>query len=207
MLLKKVKHTIDFLKTNKVSSERKQTLQPLINYIQSKVNENNNINLNFICTHNSRRSHLSQVWAQAVAYYFKIKNVYCYSGGTEATTLFPMIVQTLEQSGFKINKLSECESKNPIYSIKYTQEEHPIIGFSKTFDNLFNPQKKFAAVMTCSQASTNCPFISGAEKRISIEYNDPKEFDNLPQQKEKYQELSIQIAIEMFYVFSQIKTI
>ncbi|AMC11101.1 protein-tyrosine-phosphatase [Lutibacter profundi] len=203
MLLKKIKNTIDFLKTKKISNERKQILQPLINYIQSKVSENKNVNLNFICTHNSRRSHLSQVWAQAVAHYFNVKNVHCYSGGTEATTLYPIIVQTLEQVGFEINKLSE--SGNKVYSIKYAENEHPVIGFSKIFDNLFNPKNKFAAIMTCSHANANCPFIPGAEKRIPIEYEDPKEFDNTPQQKEKYQERSNQIAVEMLYVFSQIK--
>jgi arsenate reductase len=47
-------------------------------------------------------------------------------------------------------------------------------------------------------------FIAGAEKRIPITYEDP--FDNTPQQAEKYQERSLQIATEMLYVFSQIKS-
>ncbi|WP_457609536.1 arsenate-mycothiol transferase ArsC [Lutibacter sp.] len=204
MILKKLEKTINLLNTKNVSKDRKQVLQPLISYIQSKVTENKNVNLNFICTHNSRRSHLAQVWAQTAAYFFNIKNTHCYSGGTEATALFPMIAKTLEQAGFEINKLSESE--NSIYSIKYAQDEHPVIGFSKTFDNLFNPQKKFAAIMTCSQANANCPFIPGAEKRIPITYEDPKEFDNTPQQIKKYQERSNQIATEMLYVFSQINT-
>ncbi|VAW26010.1 Arsenate reductase thioredoxin-coupled, LMWP family [hydrothermal vent metagenome] len=204
MILKKLEDTINSLDVTTVSEERKQVLQPLIGYVQSKVTENKNINLNFICTHNSRRSHLAQVWAQTAAHFFNIKNTHCYSGGTEATALFPIIVKTLEQAGFEINKLSESE--NSLYSIKYAQDEHPVIGFSKTFDNLFNPQKKFAAIMTCSQASANCPFISGTEKRIPITYEDPKEFDNTPQQVEKYQERSNQIATEMLYVFSQINT-
>lgn len=61
--------------------------------------------------------------------------------------------------------------------------------------------------MTCSQADGGCPFISGAEKRIAITYDDPKAFDNTDQQTEKYNERSLQIATEMFYVFSQIKKI
>ena len=59
--------------------------------------------------------------------------------------------------------------------------------------------------MTCDQADENCPFILGCESRIPIRYNDPKEFDNTPQQADKYLERSIEIASEMLYIFSQIK--
>tara|TARA_R110001583_G_scaffold13031_2_gene56918 strand:- start:11292 stop:11906 length:615 start_codon:yes stop_codon:yes gene_type:complete len=203
MLYQQIKTTFTSYKKENISNERKQDLEPLIDYIQSKVNKNKNINLNFICTHNSRRSHLSQVWAQAAAHYFNIKNVYCYSGGTEATALFPMVVKTLENAGFEITKLSA--ENNPVYSIKYAKNEHPIIGFSKTFDNPFNPKSDFAALMTCSHADENCPFIIGCEQRIPVRYQDPKAFDNTPQQVKKYQERSNQIATEMLYVFSQIK--
>ncbi len=203
MLYQQIKNTIASLNLDTISNERKQTLQPLIDYIQSKVNENKNANLNFICTHNSRRSHLSQVWAQAAAHFYQLKNVFCYSGGTEATALFPLAAKTLEQAGFEIEVLSE--DKNPVYAIKYAENEHPIIGFSKTFDHSFNPKSEFAAIITCSYADANCPFIPGAEKRIPIKYDDPKEFDDTPQQAEKYKERSNQIATEMVYVFSQIK--
>jgi len=187
-----------------VTQERRALLQPLIDYIQVKASNQEEIRLNFICTHNSRRSHLSQVWAQTAASYFNISKVFCYSGGTEATALFPMAAQTLAKSGFKIKTLSE--GNNPVYSIKYTDNEHPIIGFSKTYDDDFNPQAEFAAILTCSQADGGCPFIAGAEKRIALTFEDPKAFDNTPQQAEKYQERSLQIATEMFYVFSQIKS-
>ncbi len=203
MLFPEIEKVINALDTSYIPAERKTILQPLIDYIQEKVDKQQEVQLNFICTHNSRRSHLSQVWAQALAYYFGLKNVFCYSGGTEATALFPMAAKTLENSGFKISTISE--GTNPIYSIKYTENSHPIIGFSKTYDAEFNPTSKFAAIMTCSQADVGCPFIAGAEKRIPVTYEDPKAFDSTPQQAVKYKERSIQIATELCYVFSQIK--
>lgn len=187
-----------------ITDERKIVLQPLIDFVDFKNKSNLGIRLNFICTHNSRRSHLSQVWAQTAAYYYNIKNVNCYSGGTEATAVFPKITETLTNSGFKIKKLSA--DTNPIYGIKFAQNENPIIGFSKKFDDDFNPTDSFAAIMTCSQADGDCPYVAGAEKRFSITFEDPKIFDNTLQQDEKYMERSLQIATEMFYVFSQIKT-
>lgn len=202
-LFKPIKKFINELDMLTITNDRKAVLQPLTDYIQSKIDNNQKIRLNFICTHNSRRSHLSQVWAQAMANYFSIKNVVCYSGGTEATALFPLVAETLKNSGFEINTLSK--NNNPVYSIKYSENEHPIIGFSKKLDSDFNPKSAFAAIMTCSQADGGCPFIAGAEKRIPITFEDPKAFDNTPLQAEKYLERSIQIATEMQYVFSQIK--
>lgn len=203
ILFPEIEKVINTLNFENISEDRKIILQPLIDYIQSKENNHQEIRLNLICTHNSRRSHLSQVWAQTAAAYYDIKNVYCYSGGTEATALFPMAAKTLDNHGFKIKTIAE--GNNPIYAIKYAENSNPIIGFSKTFDDEFNPKSEFAAIMTCSSADQGCPFITGAEKRIPITFEDPKAFDNTPQQVEKYQERSIQIATELFYVFSQIK--
>ncbi|GGD17830.1 arsenate-mycothiol transferase ArsC [Flavobacterium orientale] len=202
-MYQKIQSIIKSLDLTTISKERKQTLQPLINYIQSKVNDKKEIRLNLICTHNSRRSHLSQVWAQAAGAYYGIPNVLCYSGGTEATAMFPMAAKTLEKAGFQIQTIAD--GTNPIYAIKYAENANPIIGFSKTYDNAFNPKSEFAAIMTCSQADGGCPFIAGAELRIPITYEDPKAFDNTPQQAEKYEERSLQIATEMSFVFSQIK--
>lgn len=194
---------ISGLELEPILEERKQTLAPLVDYIQEKVGDGEAVRINFICTHNSRRSHLSQVWAQTMAHYFGIKNVSCYSGGTEATALFPKVAETFANTGFEVNSLSE--GNNPVYSIKFSENEHPVIGFSKRMDDGFNPKSAFAAIMTCSQADEGCPFVPGAERRIPITYEDPKAFDDTPQQAEKYRERSKQIASEMFYVFSQIQ--
>ena len=203
ILFSGIEDTIKKLNSDTITTERKEILQPLIDYIQTKATNNQEIRLNLICTHNSRRSHLSQVWAQTAAAFYDVKNVFCYSGGTEATAMFPVAAQTLAQQGFQIKTIAE--GKNPVYAIKYAENQHPIIGFSKTFDDDFNPQSEFVAIMTCSSADVGCPFIAGAEKRILITFEDPKAFDNTPQQAEKYEERSLQIATELFYVFSQIK--
>lgn len=199
-----IEQVIKGLNPQTISDERKGVLRPLTDFIQSKVTKNQEIRINFICTHNSRRSHLSQVWAQTMAKHFNIKNVCCYSGGTESTALFPMVAQTLQNSGFQIKTISTDD--NPIYSIKYADNEHPVIGFSKKLDDDFNPKSQFAAIMTCDSANEACPFVPGAESRIPVTFEDPKAFDNTLQQAEKYNERSLQIATELFYVFSQINS-
>lgn len=199
-------HTIQKLDwTNLKSAVRKATLQPLINFIQQKVNDKEPVNLNFICTHNSRRSHLAQVWAQVAASYFNISNVNCYSGGTEMTALYPKIIDILVAQGFMVAKIAD--GTNPIYAIKYDDTALPIVGFSKIHDNVFNPTSEFAAIMTCSRADQGCPFIPGAQTRIPVTFEDPKISDNTPEQAQVYSERSLEIASELFYVFSKIQVI
>ena len=203
MLFKNIENQIKKLDETSISVERQNIAQPLVDYIQSRVDSKQEIRLNFICTHNSRRSHLSQVWAQTLAHYFDIKNVFCYSGGTETTALFPMAAKTLENTGFEIEVIAD--GSNPIYAIKYAADAHPILGFSKKFDSNFNPNSNFVAVLTCSSADKECPYIPNAEVRIPMTFEDPKAFDNTPQQAEKYNERSLHIATELMYVFSKIK--
>jgi arsenate reductase (thioredoxin) len=186
-----------------ISEERKAILQSLISFIQSKKDQNDTIRLNFICTHNSRRSHLSQIWAATMAYHFGVKNVFCYSGGTEATAMFPKVAETLATQGFKVLKLSE--NQNPVYAIKYAEDETPIVCFSKTYNDNFNPKSHFGAVVTCNSADENCPVVFGAEQRFPIKYEDPKAFDGTELMDAKYAERSLEIAEEMFYVFGSVK--
>ena len=195
--------TIESISKTTITEERKVVLQPLIDFIQTKVDTQQSIRLNFICTHNSRRSHLSQIWAQTMAFHFGIRNVFCYSGGTEATAMFPKVGETLSNQGFQIQQLSS--DNNPVYAVKFDENEAAIVCFSKTFDNAFNPNSEFAAIMTCSSADAGCPFIAGAEKRLPIRYEDPKAFDGTDLMDAKYAERSLEIASELYFVFSKIK--
>lgn len=199
----KLKQTIESLARLTVSEERKEVLNPLVIYIQEKVGIHEEIRLNFICTHNSRRSHLSQIWAQTMANYFAVNNVFSYSGGTEKTAVFSKVVETIEGNGFKVIKITDGD--NPVYAIKYSDNEPAVICFSKKFNDDFNPKSNYIAVMTCSSADEGCPIVMGAEKRFSIKYEDPKLFDYTELMGKKYLERSLEIASEMYYVFSKVK--
>ena len=198
----KIREIITQLSTERISEERKRILQPLIEFISSKISKNEEVRLNFICTHNSRRSHLSQIWAQTMANYYQIENVFCYSGGTEATAMFPKISETLTNQGFEILKLSETE--NPVYAVKFAENEHAVICFSKKYDDDFNPKSEFAAILTCDSADENCPIVYGAEARIPIKYEDPKKSDGTPEMNETYFNRSLEVAAEMKFVFENL---
>ncbi|MDX5447546.1 MAG: protein-tyrosine-phosphatase [Bacteroidota bacterium] len=185
------------------SEQRKKVLQPLIDHLRDKIKRSETPVLQFICTHNSRRSQFAQVWAHALFYHFGIP-VICHSGGTEVTRVDHRVVRSLENSGFEVSTLSK--DPNPKYQVHFSSEANPIILFSKLFNDPVNEiEKPFAAIMTCSSAEENCPFIPGTEVRIPLNYEDPKRFDGTELEGQKYDERSRQIAAEILYLVTQIQ--
>lgn len=186
-----------------ISPERKDTLHELTQFIQTKLKSTKKIYLNFICTHNSRRSHLAQLWAQAAAYHYGIPDVECFSGGTEATAFNPRAVKAMQDAGFDIT--TKKDGSNPVYEVRFANNANPVVAFSKKYDDPFNHNQDFAAIMTCSHADENCPLVLGASARIAITYDDPKEFDGTTQESSKYAERVHEIGKEILYAFSQVK--
>ena len=185
-----------------IDPERKETLDELAAYIRDKGENGRPAELTFICTHNSRRSHMCQLFAAVAASWYGIEHVQTYSGGTEVTAFNPRAVSALRRAGFRI---PENGGMNPVYEVSYSEQSEPLSCYSKIYSDLNNPQREFAAVMTCSDADENCPYIPGAEKRISIPYIDPKEADNTNYEAERYDERAFQIATEMLYVMQMAK--
>ena len=198
-LLPELEKYIQRLDFTSIPQHRKEILQQLITFGKDQQKE---IQLNFICTHNSRRSQFAQLWAQLAAACYGVE-LSSYSGGLEVTAFNPRAVNAVQRTGFHVQQQSSED--NPEYELSFSAAFPAVKMFSKHYDHPRNPSEGFAAVMTCSHADENCPFIPGAEKRIPLNYEDPKDFDDTPLESEKYDERCRQIATEMFYAFSQIK--
>jgi len=184
-----------------INAERKSLLEKLASHIQEKLNSGKEINLVYVCTHNSRRSHLGQVWAKVAADFYGF-NINTFSAGTETTAFNQNAIDALISAGFEIKKLDEVT--NPKYELIFGEGKSNLC-FSKTIDDESLPKENFVAVMTCGDADENCPFIPGCDLRIGTTYFDPKSYDNSILQDEKYTERSNQIAMACLYVFSLIK--
>jgi len=184
-----------------ISDERKRILKLLSNEIKNLILKKNIINLTFICTHNSRRSHLSQLWAQTAACFYKIDNIHCFSGGTEITAFDLRAVSTIKRTGFDVIKTEN--TKNPRYLIHHLSKkasEH----YSKIFNEEPNPQKNFIAIMTCGEADKKCPVTFGYSKKFIIKYNDPKSFDGTEKEANAYDNVNRMISREQLFVFYNI---
>ncbi|MBP9150929.1 MAG: protein-tyrosine-phosphatase [Flavobacteriales bacterium] len=184
-----------------IPSARRKELEEVATYIKDKIAKGETVNLIFICTHNSRRSQFGQVWAATAAAYYGVRNVNIFSGGTEETAFNKRAVDAIKRVGFKVDG---TVSTNPRYSVRFSDETGALDCFSKTFDHAANPQKGFAAIMTCSDADENCPIILGAEYRARITYEDPKISDLTESEIATYDERCAQIATEMLYLFSKV---
>ncbi len=184
-----------------IPSERKAILERFSQYINTETKGGGSLKVNYICTHNSRRSHISQAWSYAAALFYNIPNTEHFSGGTEATALHPNAAAALERAGFKISKAEG--NNNPHYLLRPGDDIASLELFSKIYDDAANPAKDFATVMTCSQADADCPFVPGANFRLLLPYEDPKTADGQPDQDQVYDERVRQIGTELFYAFSQ----
>lgn len=185
-----------------ISAERKADLEKISAFIQSKVEAKQAVQLIYICTHNSRRSHYGQIWGATAAAYYGVPDVETFSGGTEATAFNERAVAACKRAGFEI--LKATNTTNPIYTVRYATDAKPLVVFSKKYDDKTNPQKDFCAIMTCNSADAACPVVVGASKRIATPYEDPKAFDGKPEEAAMYDARCKQIATETLYVFSKI---
>ncbi len=185
-----------------LSDDRKKLLLEISQEIIKEFDKEGIVNLNFICTHNSRRSQLSQVWGFFAADYFDL-NIHSYSGGTEVTAFFRNTVKTMQRVGFTFN-LQNFSHQNPEYVISFDGSSTSILGFSKRFDHSENKQP-FIAITTCNNADANCPFIPEAISRFHLPFVDPKSSDDSSVQDETYLKTNEQIAAEIYYIFSKIK--
>ncbi len=185
-----------------ISPERKATLVKISDYMQKKLDEKLPIQLMYVCTHNSRRSHFGQIWSAVAVNFYSIPQVSTFSGGTESTAFHPNAIQALTDTGFEIFS-ADSANENPRYTVQFGENQRTVC-FSKVYDDSVNPTNAFAAIMTCSDAEENCPFIPGVELRVGTTYDDPKAFDGTALESEKYMERSNQIALETLFVFSNL---
>lgn len=186
-----------------ITDGRKRELSKLADYVRDSLRDKNIAKLTFICTHNSRRSHLSQIWAKVTAEAIGISAVQTFSGGTESTAMNPRVVDSLRRSGFRIDAVNP-ELDNPRYQVRFSDELEPLECFSKVFDQSPNPKAGYCAVMTCSSADEACPIVPGCDLRLPIRYEDPKVADDTPEEAAVYDERSRQICREMLYAMMQV---
>ncbi len=207
MLFKKINQTIEayIQHFSSIPQERKEKLTLLSDYIHQKIIQRQTAKLVVICTHNSRRSHIGQLWLAAGASYFDLPNIETFSGGTEATAFNPNTIKALEYVGFKIVTQNK-DTSNPLYMVQWEENQQPHKAFSKRFEDSPNPTHHFAALMVCSEADESCPFVLGCDFRIALPFHDPKSADNTPLETKQYLDCAQQIGTEMLYVLYTLKT-
>lgn len=159
-------------------------LEVALEAFRAQLAEKGRLDLLFVCTHNSRRSHLAQLLALAAAHRVGMPQVQAFSGGTEVTKVSPKAIAALQRVGF--------------------DELNPNVTFSKKLDHPINPKKDFVAVMVCTEADAACPVVSGATRRVSLPYEDPKSADGTPEEHDTYDARVEQIGRDLVWIFGRL---
>lgn len=188
---------------SKISSERIPLLDEIADYIITTKKAKKAVYLVFIGTHNSRRSHMSQIWASTLAHHFDVKDIVTYSGGTVVTAMDIRVVNALHKAGFGV---LGSGGQNPRYEVVYSPETIPLVCYSKAYDSPENPTENFAAVLTCKETEEACPLLIGANALFLLHYNDPKEADDTPWEADRYEECLLQIGAEMYYLMAKVSS-
>ena len=191
---------------DEIPAERREKLLEIAEYVRSQREAKAPVRLTIICTANSRRSQLGQIWAAVAATRYGVEGVESFSGGTEASAFNPRAIAALERAGVLIKGALAATATpgNPVYAVHFVEKELPLVCFSKRYDERPNPTKDFCAVMVCSEADESCPNVAGAKTRVSLPYEDPKAADGTEDEAQAYDERCAQIAREMLFVFSQV---
>ena len=189
------------LQFDQIPADRKLVLDRLTSYIQGNLNAGKESLLMFICTHNSRRSHFGQILCALAADFYQVTGIQTFSAGTEVTAFHPNAIVALRSIGMEIQTADS--NSNPHYIVSWSSTDS-LHAYSKLIDDEGNPKEHFAAIMTCTHAEQNCPFVVGADFRIGLSFDDPKAFDGTAQESEMYLARVHQIARELFYVFSRL---
>ena len=199
-----VQSLLSDLKTNSdnIATNRLSLLSGLKDRLKAEIASERLVNLAFICTHNSRRSHISQLLAHLLVHHFKIANIACYSAGTEATAFNERAVEAFKFYGFEVTVSKPGE--NPLYEVSFGEGIPTALAFSKTVQDDSIPKENLFAVMTCSHAEENCPFIPGTAYRVALPFEDPKAHDDTPNEKQAYQDKIVEIGAELYWLFSRL---
>ncbi|MCC6818077.1 MAG: hypothetical protein IT245_04200 [Bacteroidia bacterium] len=189
---------------SKIEKDRLSVLENLAQTIQQNLEHQQACSVTVICTHNSRRSQLGQVLIQLAADYYNIKSISAYSGGTEVSEFNIRMVNALIRCGFNVQKNDQVI--NPEYSISWGDNGINHMQ-SRLYNDAYNPSSNFIAIMVCDHADQNCPFVSGASKRISLPYTDPKQYDDSTNEAKAYDDKIIEMGQELFYMMKHVSTL
>lgn len=193
----------------KIGAQRLAMLDDLAAHVSKTLKTRREIQLAFICTHNSRRSQMAQIWAHAAAWINGIPGVASLSGGTEVTRFHPSARMAMHTLGFSFTRVDgngDHESGPPNEHWRTAVDAsgfEPLFCYSKHYEQVLHSERPFTAIMTCSHADKHCPVIPGAEARFAMYFDDPGEFDGTDNERAAYLKTAVEIGREILYVFKK----
>ena len=170
------------------NQKRKKRLDNIASVINENLNKTRSIV--FLCTHNSRRSQICEVWGKVFAEIYR-KKININSAGAFKTVVHSQVYESIVKCGLVVDNKKEIFFDKKKFKLN-----------SKTIDSL--TMKNFIAVMTCSNAEKSCPNDPRSIRNIKMFFNDPRIYDETDKMSREYLNTTIYIAEELNYIFKNI---
>ena len=190
--------------TDQVKPDDKAASEKLGEWIAGHYKAGQPLHVTVICTGNSRRSMLGSVMGNASAAFQGMPEVRFHSGGTTPSAFNKRTIASLKRVGVVIEPTGEMAvmgpagGDNPKYLVRWgisdSANQLQMVEFSKHYRDEANPQSGYAAVLVCTEADGACPTVAGASARIPAPFEDPKKFDDTPEEESRYDERRDDIA-------------
>ena len=187
----------------KIPEERRYRLNEIVYFLEDQHKHKAPWQITFISTNEASISQMAQAWSKAASYYFGFVNFESYSGGLKPERISTETIISLEKAGFIVYKSDVNDME--VYRIKYSYNLEPVVAFPKKIDHRKNPGDNFAAVIVDENADLNITNVKGTYNRLFLRYDDPIGFKGSEMEEDRFNQTCKQIAVEMFYVFSQLK--
>ena len=187
----------------KIPEDRRYRLNEIVYFLEEQQENKAPSQLIFISTHQSSVSQMAQVWSKAAAYYFGFPGFQSFSGGIKPNEIAINSIETIEKAGFIVYK-SDIDGID-VYRVKFSYNLTPIVIFPKKIEHVKNPYDNFMAVFVEENADVNISNIKGTYHRLLLNYNDPIGYEGSGLEDQVYEESCRKVAIEMFYVFFQLR--
>ncbi len=213
-LLPKVLAHAELLTTSfdMIDDAHREAGSKLADWIAKNYQPGKPLHVTVVCTGNSRRSILGATMGNIAASYYGMPEIRFHSGGTAPTAFNSRTIAALKEIGVLVEATGqdaprgEPKTANPVARVCWGKgPEFETLEFSKRYSDVSNPQTGFAALMVCSEADAECPFVKGASLRVSMPYVDPKIFDASPFEAIKYAERRDDIGRLMLSVMLQVR--
>ncbi len=160
------------------NQKRKKRLDNIASVINENLNKTRSIV--FLCTHNSRRSQICEVWGKVFAEIYR-KKININSAGAFKTVVHSQVYESIVKCGLVVDNKKEIFFDKKKFKLN-----------SKTIDSL--TMKNFIAVMTCSNAEKSCPNDPRSIRNIKMFFNDPRIYDETDKMSREYLNTTTYIA-------------
>ena len=179
----------------RVDPTRRPALRSCAAAIARQLDARGEVSVVAVCTHNSRRSQLAEVWLAVASAAAGLGGVSVCSGGSDPVAVAPGAIAVLRERGFRVE--ADTADANPRLRVRGHGIEREL--YAKPLGEAVAgvPLRGGVALMVCAAADAACPPVPQVGYRARLPFADPRHADGTPGEAAAYRAASDRIEAEM----------